>query len=1144
MQKLWAAYGALILSGIVAFAPGAGAQVNPNLYSGLKWRDVGPFHGGRISSVTGVIGQPGTYYFGAPQGGIWKTTSAGVTWLPIFDQETSVDSVGAIQVAPSDPNIIYAGAGDPIGGSLGNGMWKSTDAGKSWQHIGLEDTVKIDSILVDPADPNLVLASALGDEHHHGGGVYRSTDGGQTWTNVLKPADYDGTRDLEYAFDDPSVMVAATQGTGGPRAGAPGASNQPKPKPPLAFKSTDEGKTWTEIKIPPFPGRVALAVAMHTNGQRLYIVGNDIEKGSGLYRSDDGGATWKHMAGKDIRISNGQGAYSSGVFVDSQNPDIVYTMSTAMYRSTDGGVTFAPFKGAPGGEDYHKLWIDPTNGKRLLVGSDQGASVTLDNGKTWSLWYTEPIAQVYHVATDDEYPYHIMAAQQDTGAVMISSRGNWGQVNFTDWSPLPSSEFGVITPDPRDPNILYGVGYGPGGGGSGLIKIDMATGQWENVAPNFGADSEKYIAGRDFQKKFDLAFEPRALYVAYQCLLVSRDGAHSWTAVSPDLTTAKGAPQVVCGKESPQSKPAAAAAAAPKPATAAEPKPANATTPPPAGAAPPPPPPPSISDFSISRIKPGVIWTVSSNGQIYRTVDHGKIWTNVTNLTDVPPHAHFNTIDAGDDGNTAYLSARIGGERGETVPPTEDTDLPLIWRTTDGGKTWARIVNGLPTGERTGSWVNSLRVDPGQPGLLFAGTETTVYVSFDNGDHWQSLQQNLPSTSIRDIDVHTDHHQNDLVIGTYGRGFWVLDDITPLREIAAHARDISSSPVYFFPPEDAIRARINSNWDQPFSIEMPHAQNVSYGAIVDYYLTQKPSGPIQLQVFDAQGKLVRTMSSTLPPPIEGALYPDYWLASPESRALSTHIGLNRINWNLNYDDPPALRHDLENQMNMVPGSTNPGPHGPQVIPGVYTLKLTVDGHVYTRQVTVVNDPRVGQSPALMAELRAQNRLSLLAMHGMEQSYDAHEEVQAVKDQLASLMHGSLPADVAAQAKTLDADLTKIGGVVPPPGTFRRPEPPKPNELRSFLELNDEYNTMVSMMQVGLDMAPTPTQIASFESNCRNYNRTVAAWKDLAPKIADFNALLQKNQLHELTVAPVKLTDDSCSFTAETGGEGTKPKTRE
>jgi photosystem II stability/assembly factor-like uncharacterized protein len=1081
------------------------------------------------------VGQPGVFYVGTPMGGIWKTTSAGVTWFPIFDQEKSVDSIGAVQVAPSRPDVVYAGAGDPIQGSLGNGMWKSTDAGKTWRHIGLEDTVKITNIVVDPADPDLVLVSALGDTTRHGGGVYRSTDGGQTWTNVLKPADYDGTRDLQQAYDDPSVMMAATQGTGG--AGRGGGA---KTKPTLVFKSLDEGKTWTEIKIPPFSGRVSLAIAMHSSGRRIYIVGNAIERGSGLYRSDDGGATWRHMAGNDLRIamriSNGQGNYSSGVFVDSQNPDVVYTMSTAMYRSTDGGVSFEAFKGAPGGEDYHKLWIDPTDGHRMLVGSDQGASVTLDNGRTWSLWYNQTISQLYHVATDSAYPYHIMGAQQDTGAVMISSRGNWGQVNFTDWSPVPSSEFGVDTPDPKNPNIIYGVGYGPGGGGSGLVKIDMSTGQWQNVAPNFGADAEKYHAGRDFQKKFDLAFDPGALYVAYQCLLVTRDGASSFSAFSPDLTTPKDKPQVACGT-APLVPPPAPQPPQPTPTPpGAQGQPDAAARPAggPAAAA-------SISEFSISRVKRGVIWTVSTNGQIYNTMDQGKTWTNVSNIAGVPGHLNNYTIEAGGDVGTAFVSARIGPERGQTLPPEVNPNIPLIWRTTDAGKTWTTIVNGLPRDERTGSWINSLRADPLQPGLLFAGTETTVYVSFDNGDHWQSLRQNLPSTSIRDLEVHTDNHQNDLVIGTYGRGFWVLDDITPLRQIAAGAQAIAASPVYLFKPEEAIRARINSNWDQPFSVEVPHAPNVPYGAIVDYYLSHEPSGPIQLQVFDSEGKLVRTMSSTPPPPIEDAAYPHYWLAAPETRTLSRHAGMNRVNWNLQYDDPPALRHDLENQMNMVEGSTTPGPHGPQAIPGVYTLKLTVDGQVYTRELTVVNDPRVGQSPALMSALRLQSKLTLLSVQGMEHSFEGHEEVTAVKDQLATLMKGKLPADVSAQAKTLDASLTKIGGNLPGAGGGGgggegggpgRRGAADPKALQSFFELNNAFNTMVSMMQVGLDMAPTPTQIATWQKDCTDLGRTTTAWEDARKQIADFNAMLVKNGLQEVTVGPAKLTVSGCVFMPE------------
>ena len=503
----------------------------------------------------------------------------------------------------------------------------------------------------------------------------------------------------------------------------------------------------------------------------------------------------------------------------------------------------------------------------------------------------------------------------------------------------------------------------------------------------------------------------------------------------------------------------------------------------------------------------------------------------------MPARTLFSTIVAGDDVNTAYVVGRIAAGPAAAVnassaanaaPTALDVDVPLIWRTTDGGKSWTSIVNGLPQDERTGSWVNSLRADPEQPGLLFAGTETTVYVSFDNGDHWQTLRQNLPSTSIRDLTVHADPYTNDLVIGTYGRGFWVLDDIAPLRQIAAHAQAISSSSTYLFQPQTAVRTRNNSNWDQPFSIEVPHAANVSYGVLVDYYLSHEPKAPIQLQIFDAKGNAVRSISSRLPPPITGEEYPRYWLASPESRALSTHVGENRINWDLYYDDPPAVRHDLENEMNMTPGSTTPGPHGPQVIPGVYTLKLLVDGQTYTRTVTIVNDPRVGQSPELMAALRAQNQITLLSYHGMQQSFQGHDEVEAVRGQLASLMQGNLPENVATQAKGLDADLKKIGGELPASGGFRRVAA-EPGALQSFFDMNNEYSTMVSMMQVGLDMAPTPTQIATWEFDCSNLNRTRDAWRTMQKQIADFNTLLTASHLQPLNVTTTQLADSPCTL---------------
>ncbi len=542
---LWMALGV-----VLCFALGAAAQVSSDLFSGLQWRNVGPYHGGRIASVTGVIGEPGTFYVGLPQGGIWKTTSGGMTWFPIFDQVTEVDSVGAIQVAPSDPNIIYAGSGDAVAGgntgTNGDGMYKSTDAGKTWAHIGLEGTTKIPKIIVDPKDPNIVLALAMGGTTGTQRGIFRTDDGGKTWTNVLHPDNETGGRDISSPFDMPNVIFATTEaepssapaGRGGEGAGS-------APSHTKLYKSLDEGKTWTEIMSNPLTtGRISVAVAMHTNGQRIYVVGAAQQNASGLFRSDDQGATWKHMAGDDTRISGG--GYICGVWVDTKNPDVVYTLSTAAYRSTDGGETFTAFKGAPGGEDMHDIWIDPTDNKRMLFGVDQGAAITFDGGITWSSYYALPVAQVYHISTDNRYPYWVIASQQDTGAVMTRTRGDMGTVSEVDWMPVPSSEFGTLTFDPLDPNIIYGVGYGAAGGGSGLVKINLTTGQWENAAPNFGADATKYRSSRDAWRRID-PFDPHAIYTDMQCLLVSRDRAHSWKGFSPDLTVEKGKPPIPCG---------------------------------------------------------------------------------------------------------------------------------------------------------------------------------------------------------------------------------------------------------------------------------------------------------------------------------------------------------------------------------------------------------------------------------------------------------------------------------------------------------------------------------------------------------------------------------------------------------------------
>jgi len=1117
MKTNYRLFRGVALLAITFITSAVNSQAPSDLYSGLRWRNIGPFHGGRISAVSGAVGegQTGVFYAGAPIGGLWKTTSAGVTWFQIFDQFQNVDSIGAVQVAPSDPNIVYVGTGDSVQGPSGDGMYKSTDAGKTFVHIGLDETTRINKIVIDPKDPNIVIVSTQGDAKHAGAGIYRTTDGGKTWENTLRPENANGTRDVEYAFDKPNVIFATSQGAGGGFGGGGGGGGAAPQAPngTALYKSTDEGKTWKKIDtLPPYTGRISVAIAMHTDGKRIYVIGNPPQPAgaSGLYRSDDQGATWTHMAVGDTRVGNGQGAFSSGVWVDSQDPDILYTVSTYVSRSTDGGKSFNVYKGAPGGEDPHDIWIDPTNGHRMLFGFDQGPAVTLDNGHTWSGYYQIPIAQLYKVATDTRYPYWVLGSQQDTGAVMTRSRGDLGQITNLDWYPLQSSEFGTAVPDPLKPTTVYGVGYGLGQG-NGMTKIDIETGQWGNVAPNFGTDRNLYAEGRDFWKRFDTAFEPKAMYVGYNCILVTRDGAETWKTFSPDLTTPKGQPVQPCG-----AAPATAPVPAPAP-TKAPPAPTPTPTPTaPAG------PRGSITDFSISTVKKGVVWSGSTTGQIYNTMDGGKMWNNVTNFTDLPQNINWVTVEAGHtDVNTAYVAGNLGFGRGGGAAVPEQH---YIYRTHDGGKTWTRIVNGLPVEERTGSQVHVIREDPKQKGLLFAGTETTVYVSFDDGDHWQSFRQNLPSTSIRDMVFHTDDHMNDLVICTYGRGFWVLDDMSPLREVAAKSQAIASAPAYLFKPGDAIRSRENGNWDQPMNPELPHAENPPFGAIVYYHLSKKPAGNIKLEVLDSSGKLVRTITSVVPAKFERPPYPDYWLRPTSERALSTNVGTNRVNWDLRYDDPPAYNPDINNQMNASPGSVTPAPHGPLVLPGSYVLKLTVDGATYTQTVIVHNDPRIGESPAMMMALRAQNKLAMSAWQGMKDSYDANEEVASLRAQIAGLPHGTPPSDVVAAAAALDAKLATFGGAPRGGrgggGGFGGGPARAPGSFLAFTAINGIYNTILGpISQNGIDMPPTPAMIHTWESGCNETTTTANAWKTLlSTDLVSFNSLLTQNGLQPLKVA--------------------------
>ncbi|HEV8215360.1 MAG TPA: hypothetical protein VGP95_05985, partial [Gemmatimonadaceae bacterium] len=757
---------ALAAAPSIASAQAAAAPIDPRLYSALTWRNLGPFRAGRVAAVTGAIGQPGTFYIGLPAAGVWKTTSAGETWYPVFDAVKDVSSIGAIEVAPSDPNVIYVGTGDIVTGggiSEGNGVYKSTDAGRTWKHLGLDATKQIPTMLVDPKDPNIVLIGAQGAIHakSKSRGVFRSTDGGATWTQTLFVDDSTGLQKLARAFDVPTVVFATSiahyaataaglaQLAGGGRGGPPTGPTSTK-----LFKSTDGGVTWKEIVGNGLParltGKASVAVAMNTNAQRVFVIGD-----WGLYRSDDGGATWHQMAADDQRIRNGQGGYNCGVYVDTQNPDVVYTVNTSSYKSTDGGKTFTGFKGAPGGDDPQQWWFDPTNNQRILAGYDQGAIVTLDGGATWSSWYNQSTEQIYHLSVDNSFPYWVYGTQQDAGAIRTRSRGNLGAITPMDWNPVPGWEWGTIVPDPLDPNTVYASG-------SGIVKITYPSEQWINVSP--AVDPSRRLRTTSSQPIVFAPWNKRMLLAAFQSVWSTTDAGMHWTALSPDL-----------GLRTDLQGPASTG---------------------------------SIESMRASTVGTGIIWVGTNNGLIKVTRNGGKTWEDasvpdfrVGEVMAVEP-SHF-------DAGTAYVA--IDEHRAGDY-------TPHIFRTRDFGKTWTKIVTGLATNQPSGSFVKVVRNDPRRKGLLFAGTESSMYVSFDDGDHWQTLQQNLPNTSYRDIAI----AGNDLVVATYGRGFWSLDDYSILRQLEP---PIANETAHLFKPGDAYRTRRNVGADTPFPPEVPHALN-------------------------------------------------------------------------------------------------------------------------------------------------------------------------------------------------------------------------------------------------------------------------------------------------------------------------------
>ena len=879
---------------LALIAPLLSAQTfTPANYAGLRWRAIGPFRGGRTVGAAGIPTQPNVFYIGVNNGGVWKTDDFGRTWKPIFDDQPT-GSIGAVAVAPSDPNTIYVGSGEGLQRpdlSTGDGMYKSIDGGNSWRHLGLRDAQQIPAILVDPRNPNRLFVAVLG--HPYGPnperGVFRSSDGGQTWQKVLYKDDRTGAIDLASDPRNPQTVYAVLwQAQQGPWEN--GAFSGPNSG---LFKSTDGGTTWNALTggLPTFAqgglGRIGIAIA-DSDPNRMYALVEARGEAGGVYRSDDAGANWKRSNGEQ-RIY-GRGSDFACVRVDPKNKDVIYVANTATYRSDDAGQTFTAIKGAPGGDDYHTIWINPLNPDIILLAADQGATISVNHGRTWSSWYNQPTAQFYHVVTDDQTPYWVYGGQQESGSAAVSSRGNDGQITFREWHPVGAEEYDYIAPDPLHPNIVYG---------SHGTKFNRVTGEVEHVNPR---GNYRYLRTAPLLFSY---VDPHLLYLGAQVVLKTADGGKNWEAISPDLTRET--------YEIPASV-AAYGDAAKQQATRRG----------------------VVYAIGPSRRNVNTLWAGTDDGLIHLTRDGGENWKNVTPPA-MTPWSKVAQLDASHfDDDTVYAA----------VNRLRLDDLkPHIYRTHDGGATWQETVRGLPDGP-----VNAVREDPVRKGLLFAATELAVFVSFNDGDDWQPLRLNMPATSVRDLVV----HDRDLVVGTHGRGFWILDDIAPLRQLTA---ETAAAPAHLFAPSPAWRYPRNTNTDTPLPPEEPGGQNPPDGAIVYYNLKSAPSAAITLDILDTAGKLVRRFSSEdKPEPPDAAInVPAYWIRT--FQPLGTAPGMHRFVWDLHA--APAgggRRRGGEYPISAIYQDT-PGAQGEWMPPGAYVVRMTVAGRTYTQPLLLKPDPR-------------------------------------------------------------------------------------------------------------------------------------------------------------------------------------------
>ncbi len=1031
----------------VAFSISVLAQsFDSKLFTEMRWREIGPYRGGRTRALSGVPSQPNVFYIGAVNGGVWKTTDYGRTWDPIFDHEPT-GSIGAIAVAPSNSNIVYVGSGEGLQRpdlSTGDGIYKSTDAGKTWSHLGLRDGQQIPKIALDPHDPKRLFVAVLG--HPYGPnverGIFRSTDGGQTFEKVLYKDENTGANDVELDPSDPQVVYASLwEARQGPWENAEWSGTSGG-----IFKSSDGGKTWYPLtRGLPAEGVVQANLAIAPSDPKRIYAAIATQHDLGIYRSDDAGESWTQIT-KDPRPAARIGGGDAPVpAVDPKNPDIVYSASVVTWKSTDGGKTWTGIRGAPGGDDYQSIWINPHNPDVILMVSDQGAIVTVNGGATWSSWFNQPTAQMYHVSTDNAFPYRVCSGQQESGSACVKSRGNDGEITFRDWHPVGAEEYGYALPDPLDPDLVYG---------GKVTRYNRRTGQTTNVGPK-PLRSGDYRALRTAPLAFS-PLDPHVLYFGANTVWKTRDGGQNWQQISPDLTRKTWQIPASVGKyrDSESAKPeqrGVVYALAPSP-------------------------------LDINRI-----WAGTDDGLIHLTTDGGSHWADVT-----PPQLSawekVSIIDAGHfDRDTAY--AAINTFRLDDL-------RPHILRTHDSGKTWTEVVNGIPDGAA----VNVVREDPRRKGLLYAGSEREVYVSFDDGGHWQSLRINMPATSIRDLVV----KGNDLIAATHGRGFWILDDVTPLRQLNVAVTDASA---YLFRPETALRVRWNTNTDTPIPPDEPAGKNPPDGAIINYYLGPTSSGPVTLEILDSTGKTVRRYASTdTPEPVNPMLaIPTYWVRPP--RILSSKPGLHRFLWNMHFAPLPE-RGRREYPMQAVVHDTAPAPNSPWVMPGAYTVKLIADRKIYTQPLIVEMDPRV-KTP--VTGLLEQFKVSMQIYQDLDTSLAAVQQLHALRDELndrKAHVQGNL-------ASAISAFMEKMAALEGQPGVrFGRGARSGPDTLNS---INGQLTALLQSLQEA-DVAPTTQQAEAVTNRREALGKMLARWDALTKEdLPPLNARLKQAGL--AVVAP-------------------------